>query len=774
MCLVLRLALGLMLLCCGNIGYTQSGSEARADSLRLRARNASTPAEASDRWLELSKHFRKSNLDSSQAALDHAIAAARQSADTDRQTRCNMSQAALKWMQGDFATAEKGYTQALYHWRRKNDTLEVARCLLNLGTVCQAAHKDTQAATYLKTALNLAQRGKQVLIAAQAAGSIATVSFQMGEPDSVRIYSEIAIQGFSTLHDSANLARAHANLGYYYRELGMSYEARQPYLEALQLLETSDDASLQGEIHEGYGTLEHRLGNFDVAVSHFLIARDHFTRLHWHKRIADNNNLLGNCLITMGRRSAAREYFAEAFRLADSIDNYGIAASALSNIADMDREDGHHARAALAYKKAIHLQSIAPQQDAHFHQLLGLGISDFALGLRDSADHFLKLAMAEAYRHNSANQIAEVHAEFAQQALKARQYRPAMASLDSAYRWYGIHQNAAGLQHVFSLRSQCREAMGDFVGALQDQRIASQWQDSVHAFSANSQLLNLEAKFWSEKKQHSLDIAKQNEALQAKEAERSQESSAKLAAQRNLLITALVLTVVFAAALYWINLRRRKTQLSRKLAEMRMTALRTQMNPHFIFNALGSVQLLINTSAIHEANLYLSKFAQLLRTTLERSDSENSTLQDEIEALKLYIDLEALRFKFRYTLEVDSALDPESILFPTLLLQPIVENAVKHGLAAKPENGTLAIMFSLVGQDLCCTIEDNGVGRSGVKKRIAENDTERRSFGIQITQERLLLLQPTHADRLQIIDLSDANGKPVGTRVVIKLPLQLH
>lgn len=697
--------------------------------------------------------------------------AAKASGDKDRQTRCNMSQAALKWMQGEYGAAEARYLQALDYWKGKGDTVEVTRCLLNLGTVCQAAKKNAQAVTYLGTALGLAQEASQHLIASQAAGSMATVFFQLGDPDSLKKYSTVAIKGFAALHDSANLARAHANLGFYYRELGMSFEARQPYLDAMEYLEGTEEVGVKGEIHDGFASLEYRVGNFESAIEHFLIARDYFTQLKWHKKIADNNVIIGLCFKTLGREAAAGFHFAEAYRLADSISNPGVAASALSNLATMDREAGRCRQAILRYKDAIVLDQLSPEYNELSVKYLGLGLCSHALGLLDSASYYLDLAFGEARQNGNELQVAEIFMERAKLAIPEQRYRLALDQLDSALHWYSTQHHATGLQQVYHLRSQCHEAMGDFVAALRDARLASQWGDSVQVFSTASQLLTLEAKFWSEKKQHALEIARQNEALTAKEAERAQEASARLAAQRNLLVTALALTVLFAIGLYWINLKRRKTQLHRKLAEMRMAALRAQMNPHFIFNALGSVQLLINTSAIHEANLYLSKFAQLLRNTLDRSGSQDSTLQDEIEALRLYIDLEALRFKFRYVVEVEDAIDAEALHFPTLLLQPIVENAVRHGLSPKPQEGLLSLLFFLEGKELCCVVEDNGVGRSGSKRR-SHHAGDRKSYGIQITQERLSLLHPSRADRFKIIDVADVDGKPSGTRVEIRIPIQ--
>lgn len=745
----------------------------RADSLRREAMSAGDAGKASELWLELSKQYRKSNLDSSQACLTRAAVSAKRSGDPVRRQRCNMSQSALNWMRGDLDAAEKGYLQALEFWRGRNDTVEVARCCLNLGTVCYGARKPQQALRYHQLALRLTQDGEQRLIAAQAAASISSVWFDLSEPDSMRRYAEVAIKRFQSLQDSANLARAFANLGYHYRELGMSMEARPPYLEALKYLEGTDELGLQGEIHEGYGTLEYRVGNYKEAIDHFLTARACFTQLQWHKRIADNNSLIGVCFKTMGRVAAAKGYFAEAYRLADSIGNQGVASTALSNLAGLELDQKEYARAIDMFQRAIRLQEQSPSRESLYDKYMGLSRSFQGLGRADSSDHYLRRAYRDAMEQKDAHLAADCHLEFARRLQRDKQYQPALHRLDSAYDWAAKQQNAFDLQQVHALRSQCREAMGDYKGALLDQRLASQWQDSVHVLTSNAKLMSLEAAYWSDRKQHSLELAKKNEALNAKEAERAQADSDKLAAQRNLLLTALALTLVFGAGLYWLNLKRRRTVLLRRMSEMRMTALRAQMNPHFIFNALGSVQLLINTSAIREANLYLSKFAQLLRITLERSDMEYSTLEDELEALRLYIDLEALRFKFDYKIEVEPSVDASHVRFPTLLLQPMVENAVKHGLSAITQGGALRIQINLEGAELLCRIEDNGQGRAAASaKRRSVPDGERRSYGLKITQERLQFIHPSNPDALKISDPTHPDGTTAGTIVEIRIPYQ--
>jgi len=213
-------------------------------------------------------------------------------------------------------------------------------------------------------------------------------------------------------------------------------------------------------------------------------------------------------------------------------------------------------------------------------------------------------------------------------------------------------------------------------------------------------------------------------------------------------------------------------------AESRLQSLRLQMNPHFLFNALNSIQQMILANEELVATKYLSRFSKLLRSVLIHSDKETVTLKEELDILKLYIELESVRFKeaFRYSIDVDDDLDPEEVRIPTLLVQPFVENAIWHGLMHKEGDRHLRIAFSEEDDVIRCVIEDNGIGRAkaGELKQISGSDKKHTSKGIAVARERLLTLQKNGhpAGHIEFTDLTDDQGQPAGTRVDIRFPSQ--
>jgi LytS/YehU family sensor histidine kinase len=214
----------------------------------------------------------------------------------------------------------------------------------------------------------------------------------------------------------------------------------------------------------------------------------------------------------------------------------------------------------------------------------------------------------------------------------------------------------------------------------------------------------------------------------------------------------------------------------RKMTDIEMQALRAQMNPHFIFNCLNSINRYIVKSDQVTASLYLTKFAKLIRLILDNSNNKNVILTNELEALKLYIEMEALRFdkKFEYRIIVDHGVNTDNIEVPPMIIQPYVENAIWHGLLHKESPGCLCISVSLPEENLLqCVIEDDGIGRDKAKELKSKSAITRKSLGMKLTENRLTLLNK-YAElnaSVDIIDLKTNEDKPIGTKVILKIPI---
>jgi hypothetical protein len=258
-----------------------------------------------------------------------------------------------------------------------------------------------------------------------------------------------------------------------------------------------------------------------------------------------------------------------------------------------------------------------------------------------------------------------------------------------------------------------------------------------------------------------MNLCKQNLQPKKKELNKSQ-------LQIIIVVLLSILTILIIGLLLWkwrVRRQFRKEEQKRRLRELELTAIRSQMNPHFLFNSLNSVQNLVQQNKGREAHLYLADFAGLIRKVLQNSEKEEVSLAEELEMIQQYLNLEKLRFDFDFTISVEEGIDVNNTMIPSMLLQPFAENAVIHGLQNKTENRQLKIVVTRVGSSIKISIEDNGIGREAAKKIAGAKNGK----GSKLMKERLEALQERQGERyhLEIIDLTENQS---GTRVEIFIP----
>lgn len=247
-----------------------------------------------------------------------------------------------------------------------------------------------------------------------------------------------------------------------------------------------------------------------------------------------------------------------------------------------------------------------------------------------------------------------------------------------------------------------------------------------------------------------------------------------------LLFSAITVLVVFLLILRVKQIKKReqeKTQLHKRIADIELQALRAQMNPHFIFNTLASIQYFITDNNVEAANQYLSKFAKLMRSIIYNSRRKTVPLKDEIQSLELYIQMEQLRcnYSFDYEINCSENIDLNDDEIPGMLIQPYVENAIWHGLAyIKNRKGMLKINLNKIDDFLKCTIDDNGIGRKKSMEIKAQSLKPHQSVGMSITKERLDILNSVQNSKLSVNIIDKINQQtqdPEGTIVEIFIPL---
>lgn len=239
-------------------------------------------------------------------------------------------------------------------------------------------------------------------------------------------------------------------------------------------------------------------------------------------------------------------------------------------------------------------------------------------------------------------------------------------------------------------------------------------------------------------------------------------------------------TIVFFALLpfllsfsfiFFIFLRRkRESDVRRNMAETEMKALRAQMNPHFIFNSLNSIYFYIQSQKSEEAGHFLLKFSKLMRLVLENSRHKSILLSEDADALKIYMELEALKKPFTFEFKYGNDVDPDLLLVPPMIIQPFIENSIIHGFKSKQHDAHISIEVNKVDGELQYVCIDNGE----ISDDTSEAKGKHRSLGTVVTRERLDLLRTSGRKkaRFESIDLQGPHGKYLGKKVIVYLPIE--
>ena len=344
-----------------------------------------------------------------------------------------------------------------------------------------------------------------------------------------------------------------------------------------------------------------------------------------------------------------------------------------------------------------------------------------------------------AYHQKQQHQLAKKHA---QQSLRLATTCSIGNQLNAYHALIQAHKGNMEYDKAFVYQEQYNELQDSMTAQLNEERVQS-----------------LQTLYETEKKERALEDLNQQASAQAFKIK-----------QRNLLIGALILVLLLSISSLYLYNQQRLIKQKQAINAIEQKILRLQMNPHFLFNALSSIQTyLLTKEDTPKAIYYLSRFAELMRQVLEYSQETQITLEDEINTLENYLSLQQLRFnnEFKYEITVGENINRWETLIPPLIGQPFVENAIEHGKVHTVSNGYIKVKFEKKGTQLYAIVEDNGIGRK--KALQTKSKSKHTSLATKITKERIRLLSKLAKQKFafEIKDLTQS-----GTQVIFKLPLQ--
>jgi tetratricopeptide (TPR) repeat protein len=634
----------------------------------------------------------------------------------------------------------KSLIKALKEQATDEKTEEVNRiAALNQLTTIYYDKNIKRAKTYCNDALKLAQKDSSSVGMCHVYNNQAMLSFGSGEYEFAISQTIQAIKIANNINRQALLATSYARLSLIYAIKGYSYKAIKYNIRAIEI----------GE----------KIGN--------------------EQSMARGNYLIGKAFLNLDNVPKASFYFSKSIAYFGKQSDKALLALVKMHIGQIyiDKDQFEAAYASIQ----VGLELSKKQSN-----LRGLAYGNYSLGklylkqqLYDESTASFKTALAACRKLE--DRIGEALSLQGLSKVKMEQghFKDAILNLNQALSIAKKARAKVPAQWFYRDLSDAYVRMGDYQSAMPYYRKYNTLKDSILSKDKNRDIAEIETKYQAER------LARENEELldTAKIFRITIDSSYALLeiqkfknSQNSYVIVGLISGLLLMVIIGLLVFRQDKLKTQIRETELEQRALRSQMNPHFMFNSLNSIQSLIATDNNAEASIYLAKFSRLMRRILQNSRQAYVPLRQEIEFLDNYIELEQRRFKqaFDYILDEEKIEDTHFVMIPPLVIQPFIENAIIHGLLPKAEKGTLLVTFEDYNTTLIkCTITDDGIGR--VAAAAFKTDENQESLGIKITEQRLKYLtvkQKITEPFIKVIDLKDKNGKATGTKIELLLPIK--
>lgn len=566
-------------------------------------------------------------------------------------------------------------------------------------------------------------------------------------------------------------AKAYINLGNYNIISGQYQKALEYFRLGKELLEKNNSTEYLKELARIYGSIGivfSEQNSYAKALEYHLKALKLYEKQGDKQTLSRIYNNVGIVYKSQNENSKALKYFTKAYNLQDSLKDPTIGIT-ITNIGNTYFAQNDYEKAFENYEKA----EIRFRKNTDFRGLgelyNNLGRYYRKTGNKQNAIEAWNKALGAFNQIEDKFGVSDTYYMLGQFYLSEKDYGKALSYTHKAN---SLAKELSLLEMLTLSEKQLRdiyEGSGDYALALQHGKTYDELKDSLVNYQNIRKAVQSEMDFEFEKKE-----ALHKEQQQKQKAVFTEKSKRyRLQLVFGVLLVGLCFGLIF---LFYNRYQLKKTlTLQKNLAEYEQKALHLQMNPHFVFNCLGSISSFIVQNGNDSAIKYLSKFSKLMRFTLEYSKESLIPVDKEIEGLQNYLELEQLRFNNVFDFSIVKGENIEDDLaMPPLFIQPFVENAIIHGIVPKKEQGFLTIDFSLNEKHLVCTITDNGIGIETSKALKEESVSVHKSMALDIIEKRLKMIENSTSKHssLKIEELKDASGNTCGTKVTLLLPVQ--
>lgn len=572
-------------------------------------------------------------------------------------------------------------------------------------------------------------------------------------------------------------------------QLGLTNGMMGNYPDALLYFNSSLDAakieryySLMSSAYSGLGIVYKRIGNYAKSLEYYKKNLAIADSLNDNEGVADVYSNLGVLYDLMKEPEKALEYYNNALIIFDEINDLDGISTVNANIAVLYFNDKNYEKALEKFKEGLAFANEVDNQFKICNSNLNIGVTYIHLEKYDEAfDHLINGLIVAEKLSLKQEKVTAFH-NLALLRFKQKRFADAVDLSDKNIQATQEIQSFDLKRQAHYLAYEINEASNNFPKAIKHINLYIQYKDSLFNENKVNEFEKQQVQFEVYKKDS--ELAEQHLQLVLLNTRVSLEKKLRWAFAGLIVLLLVLLFLIFKryvtknrinAILTTKNelISKQKSKIVDMNAQLEKRMLRAQMNPHFIFNSLNSIQHLITNNEKQSALKYLTKFSNLLRQILESSINLNVVLAEEIRLLTIYIELESLRFdqNFKYAITIDDELDIYLQEVPVLLVQPYVENAIIHGLIPKEGNRELNVAFKDADNYVQCIITDNGIGRAAASKLKAMKNINP-SRGMSVTEQRLASLHKNNEPQklVDIEDLVDVNQAPSGTRVTVNIP----
>ena len=587
--------------------------------------------------------------------------------------------------------------------------------------------------------------------------------------------------------------------------------------KALQLAQKNNFKIEQGNAYHHIGNANVILGNYEKALDNFLreqtIFENELNSKSLKNKLVLKNGLaraygsIGFIFMEQSDYVKALQFNFKALPIFEETNNIDKLLKIYNNIGVIYNSQENFTKALVYYEKCLKLQNLKKDSSIGV-TTTNIGLGYFNLKKYEKALEYYKKShsyfdkypnprgLGELYnkygtfyfeRNNETLAIeyltkalqifksiddkfgsADTYATLGTIYSKQKKYNLAIENINKSLQLGKELEVLFRIQQSEKALSEIYEKLNNTTEALKHYKLYAKFKDSIDNFEIKKNTIKTELNFEFDRKQILQKAEQEKKEIYIE----AQKRSEKIKFFVGVLFLSSVSGIAFL--IYKRRQLRKRLTLEKELAVYEQKALHLQMNPHFIFNCLGSISSFIVQNSTDAAIKYLAKFSKLMRLTLEYSKETLIPIDKEIESLQNYLELEQLRFnnKFNFSINKTQEID-DDVALPPLLLQPFVENSIIHGLNTTVKNGTITVDFSIEGNSLICIIKDNGIGIDKSKESKKKLVTMHKSMALNITNKRLEMMETATTQKANVkLEEMNKDGEVLGTKVSLVLPLQ--